>query len=427
MKKFVVLLVVVAMTCISGMAFAAAEVSVSGEIAVRSRDFTDLDMVKGGAGSTRDTQEKVRLDVNAKAGDVKGKISLWNDFNEWGGNSGGFENAFGAGFGSAKSGTENTTTVGEFGFREAWINFNLPGIPVNVTAGHQLLSLGNGWFFRSMHYGSDAWVAANVTGNNTAAIVNVKVAEGNPGLSDDADAYVLLDVFKIDDNNTVGVDITDLKNRTAKAAGTNVDLQNIGVNYNGKLGIVALKAELDVQMGKQTHVGGKDNKYAGNELVIQGNLPLDPVTVNFTVARGSGQDPKKPYVAGNGNDIGVFTNFLDVDPHYTFLYEYKIAGPAGVHTGFANTTALGVGADFKAMDTLTLGASIWMLQSTEKVANVVSGTGTTTDLGQEIDLKVNWKLADNLSWNWNLGMFNPGDGMGKDSATGVQGILSMTF
>ena len=63
------------------------------------------------------------------------------------------------------------------GVREAWVNFNLPGVPVNVNAGHQLLSLGNGWFFRSMKYGSDAWVLANVTGNNTAAVVNVKFAE----------------------------------------------------------------------------------------------------------------------------------------------------------------------------------------------------------------------------------------------------------
>jgi len=429
MKKFVVLLVVVAMTCISGMAFAAAEISVSGEMAIRSRDFTDLDLTKdnGAAGKTRDTQQRVRLDVNAKAGDVKGKISIWNDFDTWGR----FEDmqANGQTVDAAYAGH---SAIGQFGFlrlREAWINFNLPVIPVNVTGGHQLLSLGQGWFFRSMHYGSDAWVVANQTGNNTAALVNVKFAEGTPGASDDTDAYVLLDVFKINDNNTVGIDITDLKDRSDKTAV--VDLQNIGLNYTGKLGPVALKAEVDMQMGKVSG-GAVEPKFKGNEIVVQGNIPLDPVTIDFTVARGSGDK-----FNSTSNDIKSFQNALDIDPHYTFLYEYKIAsfactdaaGAAQAHKGFCNTTALGAGATFAATKNLSLGASIWMLQSSEKVANRVTAdpNDTTNDLGQEIDVKVNWKLADNLSWNWTLGMFNPGDGMGKDSATGIQGILSMTF
>ncbi len=58
------------------------------------------------------------------------------------------------------------------------MSVNLPGLPVNVTAGHQLLQLGNGWFFRSKHFGSDAWVVANQTGNNTLAFVDVKISEG---------------------------------------------------------------------------------------------------------------------------------------------------------------------------------------------------------------------------------------------------------
>ena len=36
-------------------------------------------------------------------------------------------------------------------------------------------------------------------------------------------------------------------------------------------------------------------------------------------------------------------------------------------------------------------------------------------------------MYDNLSWNWELGYFMPGDGMGADNATGIQGILSYKF
>jgi hypothetical protein len=176
MKKFVVLLVVVAMTCFSAVAFAA-EVTVGGSIEVRSRDFNNLKTLPSGydseatANDYRDTQERIRIDINAKAGDVKGKLELEQDFNvganDWGTGNDILYNKAG---GSAYS---NSTQNGNIGFREAWINFNLPGIPLNVTAGHQLLALGNGWFFKNMHYGDDAWVVANVTGGNTFAVADI--------------------------------------------------------------------------------------------------------------------------------------------------------------------------------------------------------------------------------------------------------------
>jgi hypothetical protein len=45
-----------------------------------------------------------------------------------------------------------------------------------VKVGHQFLQLGNGWFFRSMKYGSDAWLVG-LPGKNTVAFVDVKAAE----------------------------------------------------------------------------------------------------------------------------------------------------------------------------------------------------------------------------------------------------------
>jgi hypothetical protein len=411
----------VALTCFSAVAFAA-DVTVSGSLDIRSRDFDNLDLNKDLADdSAKDTQERVRLNVDAKAGDVKGRISLENYWDEFGrfeapqGNGQSLTKDWGGNFNPGTQPNSGTINV-----REAWINFNVPGVPVNVNVGHQLLQLGDGWFFRSMKFGSDAWVVANVTGNNTAAFVDVKFGEGAAGYADDTDAYVILDVLKLDDNNTVGINITDLKDRSDKASV--VDLQNIELHYGGKLGPVALKADLDLQMGKIKNVGGTDNKFKGNEIVIQGKVPLDPVTINFTLARGSGDE-----YGSTSSDIKTFINALDADPHYTFLYEYKIAGPSGIHSGFSNTTALSVGASVAASKSVTVGADLWLLNSTEKVFNVKAGTGTTDKLGTEIDANVNWKMYDNLSWNWVLGYFKPGDGMGKDNATGIQGVLSFTF
>ena len=55
MKKFVVLLVVVAMTCISSMAFAASEVAVSGSLEIRGRNLDNLDLTDNAIDTTGGT------------------------------------------------------------------------------------------------------------------------------------------------------------------------------------------------------------------------------------------------------------------------------------------------------------------------------------------------------------------------------------
>jgi hypothetical protein len=424
------------------MAFAA-DVTVGGSLEVRSRDFSNTNVTTDTIGSTpaldgthRDTQNRLRIDVNAKAGDVKGKLQLESDFantatnRDWG-------------MGNAAGTVDNYSTNPGLGFREAWVNFNLPFAPINVTAGHQLLTLGNGWFFRSMHYGSDAWVVANVTGNNTAAFVNVKVSEGSVAASDDIDAYVLLDVFKLSDAITVGGDFTRILDRKGAALpGDRGDLYNVGVNMNAKFGILGLKAQADIQSGKGKNANfiagpppSGDAKFKGNQVVVQGNVGLDPVTVNFLVGRGTGAKTGQ-------TDVNQYVNFLDVDPHYTFLYEYKVKAATGSkNSGLSNTTVFGAGVSAAATKSLTVGADVYLLKATQAVAlngatDALGNASTSRDLGTEIDVKVNWKLSDNLAWNWTLGMFKPGDAYdnmvlgvaaGADDVTGIQGILAFKF
>ncbi len=453
MKKFVVLFVVAAFTFFGSMAYAV-DVTVSGSIDIRSRDFTNLDLNKDNINNDqRDTQERIRLNVDAKAGnDVKGRISIENNWDTWGrleipqGN--GQNSSTDTGVPILTQGAVNAPV--QLDVREAWISFNLPGIPINVTGGHQLLQLGNGWWFRSMKYGSDAWVAANVTGNNTVAFVNVKASEGlsgsatiNSAQANDVDAYVLLDVYKINDNNTVGIDITDVHDRAGLISGGTIlvptptaanpgprgsDLWNIGLNYNGKLGPVALKAEADFQTGK-VKAGAEEPKFKGYQVVVEGKVPMDPITINFTAAYGSG--------AKEGDtDVKQYFPLLDADQHYTLLYEYKVKAASGfAHTGFSNTTALNVGAMWAALQSLGVGLDLWWLQASQDVS--LNGAPADKELGYEIDAKINWKLYDNLTWNWTLGYFAPGKAYdfgvagvktkSADSTTGIQGVLSFKF
>jgi hypothetical protein len=370
------------------------------------------------------------MDISATSDNVKGKISLWNDFEDWGRLETNQGNGFGSGTGTDVLAGGPTTTGsgsnGHFGFKEAWLSFNLPGIPVNVTAGHQYLQLGNGWFLQNKHFGSDAWVVANVTGPNTLAFVNIKVNEGSAALaSDDADAYAVLDVFKINEDMTIGIDIANVKVRNSipAALGGGTDLLNYSLNFNGKFGIVKLMAQADVQSGKVTG-GAVEPKFKGNEIVVQGNVGLDPVTINFLLARGSGNKI-------GDTDIKGYINFLDINPRYTFLYEYKLAGASGAaHQGFNNTTALSVGAMFAVSKSVNIGLDVYDLIATEKILNALGEE--SDEIGIEVDAKLNWKLYDNLSWNWDFGYFKPGKAFKTaagttDAAMGAQGILALKF
>jgi hypothetical protein len=423
MKKVLAAFAALAIAGMSTMAFA--DVKLGGSVDIRSRNLDNTaDFNDKANDKSVITQTRFRLDVGVTAGDVKGKINIEQDWQNMG--SAGLEAYQGQKLISTTTDTTTGTKGSILGVREAWLLTPIPGTPLYLKGGHMPLQLGNGWFFRNMKNGSDAWVTYTDIGALHLGLVNVKVLESSANASDDTDAYVLVATNKFGDA-TAGVNLAFLKDRQGKAGfGGEVDAQNLGLHFGGKVGPVALQAEIDLQAGKIKGAGG-DSKLKGNQIVVQGNVPVDPVTVNFTVARGTG--PK-----ANSQDVDQIVTFLDADPHYTFLWEYIVKNPAclgadgkpAAGQGFCNTTAISAGATFKATKNLTIGADAWMLQATEDVASK-TGTGTTSDLGTEIDVKVNWKMADNVSWNWTLGTIMAGDGLGKDDATGIQGVISMKF
>ena len=457
MKKFYAILVVLALTLVSAVAMA--EVTVSGSIDIRNlatNNTADYSSKATTPDSGRTTQERLRLNVDAKNDGVKGRITIENDWTVWGtAGTGGVETNQGKG-------------AANLGFREAWIDFQLPGLtPAHVKVGHQFLALGNGWFFRSGKYGSDAWLVG-LPGKNTVAFVNVKAAEWNTAREDDTDAFVLLDNFKITDNQTVGVYFARLRDPrgefmnatfngslpapaapTTPSIGAEANLDTIGLWFNGKLGPINLQAEIDLQGGKAKDPGNPDTKFKGKQVVLQANMPIDPLTINATLAQGSGVDQ---YATSNSNDVKQIMTLLDADPHYTFVYEYLVntaciksvttpAGPGlnstinyGKNTGFCNTTAMNIGAGYKISKNLSVNADFWMLKAVEKV-NIGGGAGAngSDDLGTELDIVVKWNLYDQLSWNWQLGRMMPGKAYDKsatvsaDNIDAIQGILSYKF
>jgi hypothetical protein len=441
MKKFLVVLVIVAMTCMSSMAFAA-DIAVSGSIEYLMRSFVNLDL-NDSSGTISDnrstTQERVRLNIDAKAGDVlSGRIGLENDWDTWGR------------FEQTQGNKANTGTSGSLDLREAWIGFRVPGTPVGIKGGHMLLQLGNAWFFRSMKYGSDAWVAYTDIDALHLGIVDIKVAENVTTLADDTDAYAFVAAYKLSDTMSAGVNFTNINDRAGKtftglygfvAADRIIEakMQNLEAHFTGAVGPVKLNAEVDLQMGKATGVGANlgDHKFKGNQVVLQANMALDPLTINATLARGSGADTTS---ASPDTDFKEYIALMDADVHYTLVYEYLVKTAAqqsfaATHTGFGNTTAVSVGAAFNVSKNLMIGADVWMLQATEDVS--LNGATPSNKLGNEIDAKINWKLYENLTWNTTIGYFMPGDAYkfqvtptttrDADNARAIQSVLSFKF
>ena len=338
--------------------------------------------------------------------------------------------------------------------REGWLDFGLGFGTAHIKVGRQFLQLGNGWFLRSSKYGSDAWLVG-MPGKNTVAFVNIKASENDSSLADDTDAYALLDVFKIDDKNTVGAFIARADDRrgtwtnNAFAQGANFAkntiLDTIGVHYSGKIGPVNVQAEFDMQGGKIKPVAGADQKFSGTQFVLQANIPIDALTINATLASGSGDKVDATGSTGTKRE-GIMT-FLDKDPRYTMVYEYvmKDAG-GGKNQGLANTQAIGIGAGYKISKMFTTNLDIWMLTANEKVnlagpspanpprpGGTTAGAGTPSDkLGTEIDLKVTANITDQVSWYVNFGMFKTGDAYKDannvaDDVQAIQSVLSYKF
>ncbi len=457
MKKLLAAaLAMASLSCLSSTAYAV-DMSIGGEINIRSRFFSELDLDKNDGGNDAHqayTQERVLLEVNAKASDnVRGKVAIWNDFDTWGRFEATQANGTAPSEASPYLPSGNSGTLG---IREAWVDFKLPDLPVGITAGHQLLQLGQGWFFRSAYMGSDAWVVYMPFGGNTIALTDVKAFEGSPAhTGDDIDFYTALGSFKLGGDMTAGFAVTWLDDRsglltknyeallthiTAPATASGMSLVNVGLNFTGTVGAITLKGELDVQDGKWKGAasgGAEDMKFNGNQIVLQGSLPIDPVTVNMTLARGSGD--KVTSATDTGSKYEGLVNFEDLTQHYTLLYEYKVVTAAGFRNiGFANTTAISAGAMVKLSKSVQVGGDVWYLMATEE-ANINAATGgygtgsLSHNAGTEVDLKANWQLYDTLSWNWTLAYFKPGgvyrqaNGSGTDAATGIQGYLAFKF
>jgi hypothetical protein len=285
---------------------------------------------------------------------------------------------------------------------QAWIQHKgsgLLGIPAGIKVGHMPLKLGEGQFLDHTKFGDDAIVFfMDPTKELHIGLLTAKLAEGSTATaaSNDTNAYTALATYKLNKDNTIGINYTLVNDQTS----TESDFQNLGLHANGKIAGLSYAAEFDTQFGDQTATV----KYKGYGFLLNLGYKIDPVNIRVGYAYGSGDNnaadnKNKEFQATLGNDV-----------HYTFIYEYTTRGAAGNQTlantdgrssGIANTTYYRLGLDVDVVKDLSASIDGFILR-----ANKV--TRGSKKIGSEVDLKLTYKIDRNLTYSITAGYLDTG-------------------
>ena len=322
-------------------------------------------------------------------------------------------------------------------FRQAWIQYTgsgLLGVPAGIKAGHMLLTLSEKQFLNHERFGDDAiLLTVEPTKELLIGLLTAKLSDGALNEdNDDIDGYVLLGTYKINKDNTAGLNYTYV-NRSGVSGVSDISLQNLGLHANGDISGVKYAAEVDFQFGEQAAVD-----FGGYGILAKLGYKVDLVNLRASFAMGSGDSDgiadgkNKEFQALVGTDYGATARF----PHYTQLYERAISTAADYQTvtsaqrttGIANTTYYNLGLDVDPVKELSLSLDGYILRATK------TASGVSKSVGSEVDLTASYKIAKNLSYFIQAGVFSPGkyyttSGLVTDKKTATMAVhgLSLTF
>ncbi|KDA54264.1 hypothetical protein EG19_12340 [Thermoanaerobaculum aquaticum] len=214
--------------------------------------------------------------------------------------------------------------------------------------------------------------------------------------------------------------------------------QVAGLAFNGKVGNLSLKGEVDYLWGKDkvrnTNSGPNqlldvnNGDLEGYNLYLDAKLPVGKTTLGAVFGMGSGDDDP---MSGKGNINKIRTNGFfyvteiwedSIMPDEEGITPQGLGSPASRgYREFENTTLLQLNATFPLRQDLKLFLSGTYIRATEALHpwadangnNAIDpgefGAASSRDLGKEIDFKLDWTVMDNLVWTLRGGYFWPGD------------------
>jgi len=349
-------------------------------------------------------------------------------------------------------GTYDTKLNADMRFRQLWVMYTgsgLLGIPAGIKVGHMPISLGEKQFLNNERFGDDAilvWTDPTKEMHIVAGTVKlVDQASGNPNIgfinhTADLDGYVLLATYMLDKDNTIGANWTwahsdgNLPSSLFPIPNVgNLNFHNLGVHAHGKVAGLSYAVEGDWQLGKATDVvtdafgDTASPRFQGWGVFAKLGYMLDPVNLRASAAMGSGDSGK----SGNINEFQTLqgtdaTGAIARYPHYTLIYERLIRTTAAEaivttfpggnirSTGIANTTYLNLGFDVNPVKELGISVDGYWLRATKigewkNLLEDAGGSGSISkNAGWELDAKLNYKIAKNLTYFVEGGVFWPG-------------------
>jgi len=215
----------------------------------------------------------------------------------------------------------------------------------------------------------------------------------------------------------------------------------VGLAWDGKVGKVALKGEVDLLTGKDdipnTNSGPaqlldvNNGDLRGYNLYLDAKIPAGKVSVGAVFGLGSGDDDP---MSGKGNINKIRTNGFfyiteiwedSIMPDEQGITPQGLGSPASRgYREFENTTLFQLNATFHLGAEWKLMVAGTLVRATEALRpwSDVNGSGaidpgefgaaSSRDLGKEIDFKLDWTVMKNLIWTLRGGIFYPGDAAG---------------
>lgn len=424
MRFFSVLAIAIVVTVMWVAPSFAIEAAFDGQYRIRAiylNDVKDFDKSQGGDNDSW-IDQRFRLGINIKEAPVSGYVQM-----QMGGNGSNFSTVWGQGPDETSPSWSYGSGEESFILRQAYLSF--PGGPVTFKIGRSYASHGflAGGMFENI---ADRYILSmKLNEELNVSLIHAKGREGsyvaNSGIDqtatsvndNDRNIYNLGVNYKLGDQGDAAARVyyvRDGKNgygaTGASAAGT-LDAWWLTAQTNLKINPVNVYLS-------GAYLTGKANN--GTELDIKGyalhgdvNTNRGPAKVGVVAGLGSGDK--------DTTDNKLNTFFPPGLASYIQTHIFYQAGENNYSNAFLNTTNLnlqngslqtlsnvtwaGLYGDYKAAEDLTLSAKVATFKKTEALS------GTSEDIGNEVDLTANYKIQKGLSLLTFAAWFSPDKGI----------------
>jgi hypothetical protein len=349
-------------------------------------------------------------------------------------------------------GSYDTKNDMELKFRQLWLQYTgsgLLGVPAGIKAGHMPIALGEKIFLNNERFGDDAilvWVdpmkELHILAGTAKLVESSSTTVGAISHSQDLDGYVALMTYMLNKDTTIGANWTwahsDANIPSLGLVTSSLNFHNVGFHGNGNIAGLSYAAEADFQFGQANNVNvskldidDANLHFQGYALYAKAAYDLDMLKLRASFALGSGDNGQdqgsiKEFQAMQGSD---FNGGIARYTHYTLLYERFLRTAAAEAllttfpggnvrtTGIANTTYYNIGVDLKPIKQLNVSLDGFLLEATKTGLweQKLDGANVSKGLGSEVDAKLNYKIAKNISYFVEAGVFFPGN-FYKDTA-----------